>query len=468
MLEMKWNNNIMDCISEGLIIIDLRGDVSYINAAGSVILGLDPDNITGKKFADCFLNDPENDSFVQSFLNVIYDHDSNNESYITYRAKNGVKRLRIMTSYLKHGNETTGIVVLLEDLSSLIELKDSIVAMEKIQELNNRLSIRNELLTETFGRYLSDEIVEKLLSKPNELNLGGRKRNVTILMSDLRGFTALSEHIEVKSLVSMLNHYLGEMIDVIENFGGTVIEILGDGILVVFGALGNISDHADNAIAAAISMQNRIPAINSWNKKHGYPNLKMGIGINTGEVIVGNIGSRKRVRFNVIGNEVNICGRIESYTVDGQVLVSKSTVNSVKAPLSIEREMSVTPKGIEKEMSLYQIKSIGEPYNIVVRNEETKTELLREPAPVCFYKLEEKHEIKQPCFGGLISVAPNGAVLSTDTELLIYDNICIMAGGKLSCKVMEKSGNEYLVRYNSIPSQYDAWINKYKSSEDSN
>jgi adenylate cyclase len=455
-------------MSEGIIIVDLHGTISYINTAGSVILELDPEIITGRKFTDCFLNDPENDSFVQSFLDVIYEHDSPNESYITYHGKNGVKKLRIMASYLKQDNETNGIVVLLEDLSSLIELKDSIVAMEKIQELNNRLNNRNELLTETFGRYLSDEIVEKLISKPNGLNLGGRKRNVTILMSDLRGFTALSEHIEAKSLVSVLNHYLGEMIDVIEDFGGTVIEILGDGILVVFGALDNRSDHADNAVAAAISMQNRIPAINSWNEKHGYPNLKMGIGINTGEVIVGNIGSRKRVRFNVIGNEVNICGRIESYTVDGQVLVSKNTVKSVKAPLSIERELRVTPKGIEKEISLYQIKSIGEPYNIVVRNEDTKTELLKEPAPVCFYKLEEKHEIKQPCFGGLLSVAPNGAVLSTDTKLLIYDNICVMAGGKLLCKVMEKSGNEYLIRYNSIPSQYDAWLNRYKTSKDSN
>jgi adenylate cyclase len=284
-------------------------------------------------------------------------------------------------------------------------------------------------------------------------------------MSDLRGFTALCEHIEVKSLVLMLNHYLGEMIDVIEKYGGTIIEILGDGILVVFGALGNNPDHADDAVAAALSMQNRIPAINSWNEKHGYPALKMGIGINTGEAIVGNIGSRKRVRFNVIGSEVNICGRIESYTVDGQVFVSKNTVDSVKAPLSIEREITVTPKGIDKEMTLYQIKSIGEPFNIVVRSEDTKTELLKEPVPICFYKLEEKHEIKQPYFGGLISVAPNGAVMSTDTELFIYDNVCINAGGKLMCQVMEKSGNEYLLRYNSIPSQYDTWLKDHQPGE---
>ena len=462
MLEMLLkNDNILEYMTEGIIIIDLHGIISYINTAGAVLLGLDPENITGRKFADCFLDDPGNDSFVQSFLDVIYDHDSSDEYFVTYHGKNGKKKLRIKTSYMMQDNEAKGIIGLLEDLSSLIELKDSIAAMEKIQELNDRLNIRNELLTETFGRYLSDEIVEKLLSKPDGCKLGGRKRNVTILMSDLRGFTALSEHIEVKSLVSILNHYLEEMIDVIESFGGTIIEILGDGILVVFGALGNRSDHADDAVAAALSMQNRIPVINSWNEKHGYPALKMGIGINTGEAIVGNIGSNKRVRFNVIGNAVNICGRIESYTVDGQVLVSKSTVDSVKAPLSIERELTVTPKGVDKEMSLYQIRSIGEPYNIEVRNEDTKTELLRNPVPVCFYKLEEKHEIDQPFFGGLISVAPNGAVLSTDTELLIYDNICINAGGKLLCKVMEKSGNEYLLRYSFIPSQYSAWLNEH-------
>ena len=463
MLETQWkNDNILEYMTEGIIIIDLHGVISYINSACSVLLGLDPENIIGRKFADCFLDNPGNDSFVQSFLDVIYDHNSSDESFVCYHGKNGVKKLRIKTSYMMQGNEAKGIIGLLEDLSSLIELKDSIVAMEKIQELNNRLNIRNELLTETFGRYLSDEIVEKLISKPNRRNLGGRKRIVTILMSDLRGFTALSEHIEVKPLVSILNHYLGEMIDVIESFGGTIIEILGDGILAVFGALGNKSDHAADAVAAALSMQNRIPDINSWNEKHDYPALKMGIGINTGEAIVGNIGSQKRVRFNVIGNAVNICGRIESYTVDGQVLVSKTTVDSAKAPLAIEREMTVTPKGIDKEMPLYQIKSIGEPYNIEVRNEDTKTELLKKPIPVCFYKLEEKHEIEKPFFGGLISVAPNGAVLSTDTKLFIYDNICINAGGKLLCKVMEKTENQYLLRYSSIPSQYATWLNDQK------
>jgi adenylate cyclase len=277
-------------------------------------------------------------------------------------------------------------------------------------------------------------------------------------MSDLRGFTALCEHIEPEPMILMLNHYLGEMIDAIEKYNGTLIEIEGDGMLAVFGALGEDPVHAEHAVAAALSMQSRLTEVNAWNEERGYPNLQMGIGINSGEAIVGNIGSEKRTRFNVIGSEVNLCGRIESYTVDGQVLISPNTRKLVGAELTISRKMVVRPKGVEEELELCQITAIGEPYNLKGRDETREVSLLATPIPVTFYRLENKHENEIPYFGGIMGVGPNTAVLNTQTLLSAYDNIRINAGGKLLCKVVEERKDGYLLRYTSIPIGYSEWL----------
>lgn len=280
----------------------------------------------------------------------------------THRSASHKKLLRFhgieKNSQKQSGGETKSIWKprrskrVLSDISELVELRDAIKAMGRIKALNGQLELRNKMLSETFGRCLSDEIVRQQLDTPDGLALGGKKRTLTVMMSDLRGFTAMSERMEAQSLLALLNHYLGEMTEIVQRRNGTIIEFIGDGIMAIFGAPAPSDSHAADAVAAAIEMQSRMEAINAWNRERGYPVLEMGIGINTGEVIVGNIGSEKRTKYGVVGNHINLFGRIESYTVGGQVLISPKTRSMVSEPLDIAMEQEVFPKGVKTPLTL--------------------------------------------------------------------------------------------------------------------
>ncbi|NEO25824.1 MAG: adenylate/guanylate cyclase domain-containing protein, partial [Kamptonema sp. SIO4C4] len=149
-------------------------------------------------------------------------------------------------------------------------------------------------IRKTFGRYLTDEVVATLLEHPEGLKMGGERRKITIFTSDLRGFTALSERLSPEEVVKILNFYLGHMADTITQYQGTIDEFMGDGILVLFGAPVPRDGDARRAIACAIAMQQALKTVNRQMQAWGFPDLEMGIGINTGEVVVGNIGSEKR------------------------------------------------------------------------------------------------------------------------------------------------------------------------------
>ena len=176
-------------------------------------------------------------------------------------------------------------------------------------------------IRKTFGRYLTDEVVATLLESPEGLQLGGEHRKITILTSDLRGFTATSERLPPEEVVKILNFYLGYMADVITKYQGTIDEFMGDGILVLFGAPIAREDDPARAVACAIDMQLVMEPINKQIKEWGLTPLEMGIGINTGEVVVGNIGSLKRTKYeNTNAEKVGLelsgrSGHIASWTL---------------------------------------------------------------------------------------------------------------------------------------------------------
>jgi len=154
--------------------------------------------------------------------------------------------------------------------------------------------------------------MNSLIENPSALELGGEKRSVTIMMTDLRGFTALSERLEPEKVVQMLNTYFEIMVEVVLKYNGTINEIIGDALLVIFGAPQEMSDRAQQAIACSIEMQNAMSQVNQENRAQGLPELEMGIGLNETEVIVGNIGSSKRSKYAVVGSGVNMTSRIEN------------------------------------------------------------------------------------------------------------------------------------------------------------
>src|SRR5215475_1771544 len=235
-----------------------------------------------------------------------------------------------------------------DDLETVLELTtdhgDAIEA--DLHKQAEALARRSQFIRETFGRYVSEEVVTQLLDAPEGLELGGAKRKVTILMSDLRGFTTLAECLEAQEVMRFLNRYLEAMVDVILAYRGTIIEILGDGLLVLFGAPLSRDDDAERAVACALAMQLRMDDTNAPNRRLGLPDVEMGIGIHTGEVVVGNIGSQQRTKYGVVGSAVNLTARIESYTTGGQILISPTTYAETAALLTVSHQLTVAPKGV--------------------------------------------------------------------------------------------------------------------------
>lgn len=280
-------------------------------------------------------------------------------------------------------------------------------------------------MRKTFGRYLTDEVVASLLETPAGLKLGGERRKVTVMVSDLRGFSAISERLPPEKVVTLLNLYLGTMADVITEFNGTINEFVGDGIFVIFGAPILRPDDSQRAVACALAMQLAMEGVNQQNQQLDLPVLEMGIGINTGEVVVGNVGSQKRAKYTVVGRHVNLAARVESYTVGGQILISEGTLQDVDATLQINGEMKVEAKGIKGPLTLYDISGIEQPYNLFLPRLTEALQLLDVAVPLEFVVLEGKHLVGSVFQGHLVKLSAGGAELRTDAALHSMNNIKI-------------------------------------------
>lgn len=232
------------------------------------------------------------------------------------------------------------------------QIMDSQKSLEKI---NRKLNKRNNFYEQLFGRYMSESLLNSILKKKQATHLGGEKRFATILISDLRGFSSMSEKHEPEVVVEILNTYLEKMIDVIHAHDGYINEILGDGILVVFGAPNHLNSCANKAVDCAKEMQLQVANVNKTLRKKKLPELEMGIGINSGNIVAGNIGSKKRMKYGVVGETVNIASRIESLTLAGQILVSETTFNIVKRRIQSIGQLRVKVKGLSSPLTIYDI-----------------------------------------------------------------------------------------------------------------
>ncbi len=275
----------------------------------------------------------------------------------------------------------------------------------------------------TFGRYLSDEVVASLLETPGGLTLGGERRKVTILISDLRGFSAISERLPPEQVVMILNLYLGVMSDTVTRYSGTINEFIGDGIFVMFGAPIYREDDSERAVACAIAMQTAMADVNQQNQQLGLPAIEMGIGINTGEVVVGNIGSQRRAKYTVIGNHVNLTARIESYTVGGQILISDDTLRDVGDIIKVDRQIQVEPKGIKEPITLYNVNGIEGKHNLSLPEEKESFITLSPEIPVRYTVLEGKHAVGTIFEGTLVSLSEKSAELRSDHFLTSLSNL---------------------------------------------
>jgi class 3 adenylate cyclase/ActR/RegA family two-component response regulator len=318
-------------------------------------------------------------------------------------------------------------VLLRMRISACLEKKrlrdQEIFYLRELERLNEDLEVRNQFIRQAFGRYTSDELVARLLETPEGLSLGGESRQVTILMSDLRGFTSLSERLSPDQIVALLNIYLGEMAEVIMEYQGMIDEFIGDAILVIFGAPIQRAGDARRAVACAVAMQLAMEEVNAMNRRMGLPEIHMGIGLNTGEVVAGNIGSLKRTKYGVIGSEVNLTSRVESFTVGGQILITDSTRKAVGDSLRIDGQMVVEPKGVKAPITIYDVGGIGGEYDLFLPEKAAEYLPLMEEIPLRYWVVEGKRTQLSSREGRLVKLASDGAELRLDSAVAPFSNL---------------------------------------------
>ena len=224
---------------------------------------------------------------------------------------------------------------------------------EMVQGLRDRDFIRDVL-----GRYVSQELAEQCVRDRGALRLGGEVRTVSILMSDLRGFSGLSERLGPEKMIALLNRYLGAMTPVILGHRGTINEFIGDAILVLFGAPFERPDDAERAVRCAWAMQRAMSGFNAESAAQGLPPLVMGIAVHSGAVVAGNIGSQDRMKYGVVGPTVNLTGRIESLTIGPQILLSEATLGRVRHVVSVGPGIQVAVKGVPEPVTVYELTGV--------------------------------------------------------------------------------------------------------------
>ena len=227
---------------------------------------------------------------------------------------------------------------------------------DREEDYRHQLERNERFIRQTFGRYLSDDIVAQLLEAPEGLELGGDLREVTIMMSDICGFTSLAEHLPPPQVVALLNGYFEQMTGIIFDHEGTIDEFLGDAILAVFGAPKRQENDPERAVRCALAMREAMATVNAANKKAGLPTLQHRIALNTGSVIAGNIGSEQRAKYGCVGHAMNVTSRIEGQTHNDEILISDATRQALSDDifeLGEPRELIV--KGIEDHILAYPV-----------------------------------------------------------------------------------------------------------------
>ena len=336
---------------------------------------------------------------------------------------------------------------------------------DEIGRLAQGLERRSAFIQQVFGRYLSDEIVEALLDDPKGLRFGGELRQVTILMADLRGFTTLADALGPEQVVGVLNRYLGRMADIILLYRGTIDEFVGDAILALFGAPLAREDDARRAAACALAMQLGIDALNREFAFEGLPHIEMGVAVHTGQVVVGNIGSERRAKYGVVGTPVNHTGRIESFTVGGQILVSDATLGQVGSDVTVGERLAIDAKGAREPLLVHELRGIAGDVNLSLPWREDRPVRLGHAIPVTYNVVEEKRVEAEAFAGRLVALSVQGALMQSERGLRPLSNVKLRpasdgpeAMGDVYAKVIGTRGPELYLRFTSMSPGAEEWI----------
>ena len=330
-LAMKnYNESILKSTSNGIVTLDADGLIVTANDAALAVLQAQRDGLVGA---------PANDAFAGVNRWIA-------ESLEKTQAT-GETSLAVDAQIERSGGTAS---VNLTAMPLIDAAEQRIGSMLVLEDITSEKRVRS-----TMARYMSKEVADQLLAG-GESELGGKDQKVSVMFSDVRSFTSISEALGARETVAMLNEYFTEMVDVIFQHGGILDKYIGDAIMALFGAPFNGPHDADNALAVANQMMVKLAELNDRRAAIGRAAIDIGIGISTGEVIVGNIGSAKRMEYTVIGDNVNLASRLEGATKQygAKILLSESTVRELTQPALLREVDVIRVKGKDQPVAVYE------------------------------------------------------------------------------------------------------------------
>ena len=326
----KLNENIMSSITTGIVEVNLFGEIEFVNKEALRLLNREEEEVIGNHYMIIF---EKNDQLLELIQKVESEQERDFEN--EFKLKSIKRKISVNLSCSPVFDEKTsfsGIVIAIDDLSKINKVKS------------------------TFKKYVSKNIVDKLLENEDSLNLGGTESEITILFSDIRGFTSMSEKLSPTEIVKLLNKYFKSMIDVVFKYNGTLDKIVGDELMVLYGVPLKGEDDTDNAVKTAIKMFQALDKFNEKIVKEGYKPFKIGIGINKGKAVSGNIGSEQQMNYTVIGDTINLGARLCSHAKSGEILISSSVKGIISNDYPFKKIPSIEVKGKSKPIDVWLYK----------------------------------------------------------------------------------------------------------------
>ncbi len=335
----QMQRDILRSLSNGVISTDKTGSIIAANESAKRLLGLEAeDRLEGKLISDAIAIKEGN--FSNWFQNAL--HGTN----LKCRQQYYPDRTLVSTGTEQHSINLS--INTIADASDQQQVRGALVVMEDISD--------EKRLKSTMYRYMTQELAEELL-KLDDAKLGGDRKEVSILFSDIRGYTTLTENLEAEEVVSMLNEYFESMVEAVFKHKGTLDKYIGDAIMAVFGSPLPLEEHALMAVQTSLEMRHRLHDFNQRRYANNKPRINIGIGINSDTVISGNIGSSKRMEFTAIGDGVNLGSRLESvskqYGCD--IIISDNTFQPCKENIWARELDYIRVKGRNEPVAIYEL-----------------------------------------------------------------------------------------------------------------
>lgn len=328
----EFNESILQSMTSGLLVADKATHrIRKFNRAMERLSGWSATDVLGRTVEEIFAD-------VQGLSFTAFAEEVEQQGSIAFRKHRLSTPLRgeFYRSikgevFYDHKGQDQGVIVIVDDVSEM------------------------EILRDTFSRYLSQQVMEQVLSSADLRSLQSTRREVSVLFADIRSFTTFAEQRPPEEVVEVLNQYFDSMVQVLFAHQGTLDKFLGDGLLAMFGTPLSQPDHPHRAVQAALAMQQALAELNSARLQRGQLALHIGIGINSGEAIVGNIGSEKRMEYTVVGDMVNVAQRLQAQAGGGDILIGANTFSCIRNQVKVYEVLDTQVKGRQQAVRAYRI-----------------------------------------------------------------------------------------------------------------